>query len=123
VVAYCLAESQSPHYVQRDSFRLKFLRAKQFDAKEAGIAMLRHVSIKRELFGDAKLAKDITLKDLNKDDMACLGNGHFQILPVHDPAGRYILEFILPHVRLEEASNLVRTLLLSIFCQDQKDLS
>jgi hypothetical protein len=109
--AYCLAESQSPHYVQ--SFGLKFLRAKQFDTKEAGLSMLRHFSIKREFFGDAKLTKDIALKDLNKDDMVCLDNGHFQILPVRDPAGRYIAVVILPHARFKEASNLVRTLLSS----------
>jgi hypothetical protein len=102
-----LAESQSPQYVRRESFRLKILRAKQFNVVEAGHAMFHHFSVKQELFGDEKLATDITMKDLDKDDTICLRNGHIQILPIRDQAGRYILAIILSRARFRYVSNVV----------------
>jgi hypothetical protein len=88
--AYDLAESMDPEYVQRKEFRLRFLRADHFVAKNAALRMARHFQAKLDLFGRCKLAQDIVQDDLNEDDMAVLYAGSHQILPMRDRAGRVV---------------------------------
>jgi hypothetical protein len=89
-----LADTQSSEYVENKAFRLMFLRAENFDSQLAAKRMLRFFEEKLELFGRAKLCKDITLRDLSIEDTQCLINGHQQILPTRDSSGRVAIVFL-----------------------------
>jgi hypothetical protein len=88
--AYDLAEAMNPEYVQRKEFRLKFLRAEYFVAKNAALRLARFFQAKLDLFGRYKLAQDIVQDDLDEDDMAVLYGGGNQSLPIRDRAGRAV---------------------------------
>ncbi|CAJ1932766.1 unnamed protein product [Cylindrotheca closterium] len=76
--AYEAAERRSNEYVSNRPFRLMFLRANRYDSKAAADQMLMFFEAKQKLFGAEKLVKDITMKDLDEDDLACLRTGCFQ---------------------------------------------
>ena len=86
-----LAVEQNPSYVQDKDFRLMFLRSEDYNAKLAATRVMNFFETKRELFGEEKLTKDITLDDLDDDDMYALKSGGFQILPIPDRSGRRII--------------------------------
>jgi hypothetical protein len=88
--AYETALSMNPEYVQHPDFRLMFLRADRFDAKQAALRLARHFQAKLDLFGRDKLAKDIVQDDLDIDDMEALYSGFTQHLPFRDRAGRVV---------------------------------
>jgi hypothetical protein len=88
--AYDLAEEMNREYVQRKEFRLKFLRADHFVAKNAALRLARHFQAKLDLFGRYKLAQDIVQDDLDEDDMDALYGGSNQMLPMRDRAGRAV---------------------------------
>ena len=67
-----------------------FLRAENYNPYNAASRMVRFFDEKCELFGADKLTKDITLDDLDPDDIAALENGFFQLLPEKDCAGRKV---------------------------------
>jgi hypothetical protein len=79
----------APRHVKDKKLRLKFLRAEYFDAAKAAQRMIRHFEKKRELWGDSKLGKTITLDDFDENDMACLKTGSLQT-GAKDKAGRPI---------------------------------
>ena len=79
---YELAESMNRDYVSARPFRMMFLRANEYDGKASADQMLRFFDFKHKLFGSEKLAKDITMEDLDDDDIACLKTGWIQ------PVGR-----------------------------------
>jgi hypothetical protein len=89
--AFQLAQRMSPHYTDNPGFRIMFLRADNFDVNKCCNRIVRHFEEKLELFGPDKLGRDITLKDLNKDDMEALDGGGIQILPRPDQFGRFVL--------------------------------
>jgi hypothetical protein len=89
--AYDFAMQQSPEYVNDRNFRLRFLRSTEFDAHKAAQKIVNHFEFKMELFGQEKLAQNITLDDLNEKDLIYLRSGAIQILPITDRAGRPIL--------------------------------
>lgn len=76
-----------PLYVRARVFRVMFLRANQYDAIASAYNMLRFFEMKRQIFGVKKLVKDITLEDLDEDDIAALKTGYFQ-LAGKDRSGR-----------------------------------
>jgi hypothetical protein len=88
--AYQVARSINPEYVLNVEFQLKFLRADRFDAKKAALRLARHFQAKLELFGEGKLAQDISQDDLDQDDMEALYSGYSQSLPLRDRAGRLV---------------------------------
>jgi hypothetical protein len=88
--AYEVARSINPVYVLNVEFQLKFLRAERFDAKKAALRLARHFQAKLDLFGEGKLAQDITQDDLDQDDMEALYSGCSQSLPLRDRAGRLV---------------------------------
>ena len=90
-VAYNLASSMSKEYTSSRKIRLMFLRAEKFDPYNAASRMVRFFDQKYELFGAAKLTKDITLDDLDPDDTAALERGVYQVLPEKDCAGRKVI--------------------------------
>jgi hypothetical protein len=85
------AESMNRDYVQNLEFRLMFIRADQFDVKSAALRFVRHFQVKLDLFGEEKLAMDITQDDLDRDSMETLYSGLTQLLPVPDRGGRAVM--------------------------------
>jgi hypothetical protein len=106
--AYHQADELSNPYVQNRAFRMKFLRADGFDTEKAGKRMLAFFEQKLEMFGKDKLVQDITLDDLDQEDLAVLNNGHLQVLPKRDQTGRLILANVRTHERYQNPINLVR---------------
>jgi hypothetical protein len=88
--AYDLASSMSKEYTSSKKIRLMFLRAESFDTPNAASRMVRFFDEKYELFGGDKLTKDITLADLDPDDITTIENGFLQVLPSKDCAGRKV---------------------------------
>ena len=89
--AYELANNINKDYILNPKFRLMFLRAESFDINRSVTRFLRFFQLKLELFGKGNLCKDITWNDLDDETRAFVSNGHAQILPARDQAGRAIL--------------------------------
>ena len=87
---YEIAEQMDPVYVRARACRLMFLRGNRYDIKDTAENMLRFFEMKHQLFGVRKLVKDITLEDLDEDDIAAMKGGFFQ-LAGKDSAGRVIV--------------------------------
>jgi hypothetical protein len=79
-----------PDLEQDTEFKLRFLRTDFFHAGLAARRMAGYFTKKVELFGDEKLAKKITLEDLDERDLAILQSGMIIKLPSTDPIGRPI---------------------------------
>ena len=75
---YEMAERMNPEYVHARAFRIMFLRANRYDAKAAAKQMMTFLEFKQELFGTEKLTKEITIDDLDEDDIACMKSGAMQ---------------------------------------------
>lgn len=89
--AYDMAESKNKDFVSDREFRLRFLRATEFNVSWAAEKLIKFFEMKLDVFGPDKLTKDITREDLDDDDIACLESGICQILPLRDRAGRAIV--------------------------------
>jgi hypothetical protein len=89
---------------------LLFLRAERFDVPPAARKLCLHFEHKWELFGEAKLPKNITLDDLDEDDMAALRTGSYIILPKKDRAGRRVGVINLPPMQFKHWKNQVRNI-------------
>jgi hypothetical protein len=99
----------SPEYVQNPNFRIMFLRAEHFDAKLAAERLVRFFELKKRLFGRDRLVKDITLEDLDEDDMETLETGGVgQVSPLKDMAGRPIVCFLQALRKYKVPENAVR---------------
>lgn len=85
-----LAEQQDPAFVKNTKFRLQFLETEDWDATQAASRFIRYFDWKLELFGEEKLTKPITLKDLQPPDLDMLRAGYTQLLPCRDKAGRSV---------------------------------
>lgn len=104
------AVEMSPEYVQNRNFRLKFLRAEQFDASLAATRMALHFEEKYELFGEEKLGREILLSDLNEDDMESIRTGYLQILPDLDFGNRKVIFYYKAlHGCYKDKENLLRS--------------
>ena len=102
-----LAETISREYVSDRALRLKFLRAEGFHVSEAANRMIRFFDIKLYLFGEEKLCKEITISDLDYDDLATLDAGFMQLLPTRDRAGRSVFILLPSHQTYRLAENMV----------------
>jgi hypothetical protein len=127
--AYDMAASMSPDYVQDDKFRLLFLRAARFEAQAAARRILEFCTLKLDLFGPEKLCQDIKIEDLSEDDMESLENGHMQLLPARDQAGRAIMTYLSAWMnKFKTVENIVstlstcETLIPSLLCVDPERL-
>mmetsp|Transcript_2901 Transcript_2901/g.6435 ORF Transcript_2901/g.6435 Transcript_2901/m.6435 type:complete len:599 (+) Transcript_2901:346-2142(+) len=90
--AYEQAKYISPEYVNDRAFRIMFLRSELFDSEKAALKMIKHFTIKRELFGDGEiLCRDIRQSDLNEQERKTLESGFLQVLPDRDAAGRAVI--------------------------------
>ena len=88
---YTIALNQNRSYVEDPSFRLKFLRANTFDVRKSVDHMMSFLSQKALYFGEEKVAQDITVEDMNDEEIAVMRSGFFQILKDRDQSGRVIL--------------------------------
>ena len=107
---YEKALGMSPEYVNSRNFRLKFLRAEEFNPKLAAARMALHFEQKYELFGEDKLGRDIYMRDLNEDDMDCLKTGYLQVLKELDFGNRRVIFYYRAlHGNYKHRDNLLRT--------------
>lgn len=104
------AENQDYNYVSNRKFRLMFLRADRYNPKEAAERMIRFFDLKKSLFGTEKLVKDITMDDLDEDDMETLRSGYMQLPAYCDMAGRTILVGMLKLRKMKTELNAVSTI-------------
>lgn len=88
---YNLAAEQNRAYMEDRTHRLTFLRANDYDARKSVNQLANHLQQKAKLFGEEKLARDITLDDLGSDDLQQLLGGLMHIQDETDRFGRPIL--------------------------------
>eukprot|EP00980_Cylindrotheca_fusiformis_P029242 scaffold22766_cov131-Cylindrotheca_fusiformis.AAC.8 len=119
--AYQQALAHSEAYVKDRTFRLKFLRADLFNTRRAASRLVGFFEQKLLIFGANKLARDITLEDLDHDDLAVLNNGHMQFLPQKDMGGRSIFCDIRSRERFANHSNLLRALFYMLMAQAEDE--
>ncbi|CAJ1965405.1 unnamed protein product [Cylindrotheca closterium] len=86
-----MATHQNRVCVENPAFRLIFLRANLRDAGESAHQMLDFLQHKAKYFGNEKVARDITLDDLNEGDMALLLSGLLHIQEGRVRRGRVIV--------------------------------
>ena len=114
-LAYEQARALSEEYTTGRTFRLMFLRAEKFHAKNAAARMVLYFEEKLKLFGRDKLARDIRLNDLDSDDMACLKSGYLTPLPGRDRAGRAVIFATAKLRAYRTPENMVRTIISFLF--------
>jgi hypothetical protein len=102
-----LAETINPGYVKSRNFLLSFLRADRFDANQAAGRITRYLDWKLKLFGEVKLCKDITLDDLQEEDLTTMKKGISQRLPERDRAGRSVWVFFVQNEVYPSMESLV----------------
>lgn len=107
-VAFSLAEHMAPNYVNGISFRLRFLRADDFDTQAAAVRMVLHFQEKAQLFGPETLGRDIFYSDLSDDDIESLEAGGLQILSHHDRTERTVVFTRQMNYKYKERKNMVR---------------
>jgi hypothetical protein len=96
-----------PSLLDDVKFKLIFLRAEEYDAKKAANRLEKHFARKLELFGEDKLAKKITLDDLDENCMKVLNEGPMLELPHTDQTGRPILFFNLGKFTWSDPTSMV----------------
>jgi len=88
-------DSKQTKFVDRDEFRLRFLRCELFDAKKAAKRMVQYLDLIAFHLpfenGLAVLHRPITLSDLSEAEQMLLRKGHLQLLPFRDRSGRRVL--------------------------------
>lgn len=89
--AYDQAKFFKPALQADNKFKLMFLRADMYDATKAARRIMKYFDNKLKLFGLDKLAKTITLEDLNEEDKKVFQNGMIVNLPQKDSIGRPLL--------------------------------
>ena len=92
--AYEMAKKVNPEYICGRGLRLKFLRAERFVPKDAATRLVSFLEEKLKLFGPKSLARELSLSDLNQDDMVLLRSGFSSIVPLRDSAGRAVTLFV-----------------------------
>lgn len=106
--AFVLAQMQTPTYVDDRSFRLMFLRSCDYDGKQAAKLITHHMERKRQLFGDERLGRDITIEDLSDSEVAIISSGGLGFLEDRDAAGRAVLLSNVSKLKFKDKENLVR---------------
>ncbi|KAL3938466.1 MAG: hypothetical protein SGBAC_006622 [Bacillariaceae sp.] len=105
---YELAVSQNRSYVEDRSFRLSFLRANFFNSKKAIRQMLNFLRKKATYFGERTLARDISLEDLDEEEMKVILSGPYHVQEDRDRAGRVVIYFFNTMFDGYKAETLVR---------------
>jgi hypothetical protein len=95
-------------YVEK--IKLMCLRADYYVSQKAAARLVSFFSYKQELFGDQRLAREITLEDFEGEDRLGLNNGVYQLLPQRDRAGRAVIMFVGKNASELSTETSVRTL-------------
>ncbi len=77
-------------FVNSDKYRLKFLRAEQFDTQRAAERMVRNLDLLFRYIGPEGLKRPIRLSDLDEISITVMKTGSFQLLQSRDQVGRRI---------------------------------
>eukprot|EP00934_Nitzschia_sp_Nitz4_P001110 Nitzschia sp. Nitz4//scaffold83_size84149//41389//42977//NITZ4_005172-RA/size84149-processed-gene-0.57-mRNA-1//-1//CDS//3329558941//1110//frame0 len=88
--AYEQALFLNPTYVGSRAFQMLFLRSEDYNAASAAQTMVYHFQLKRELFGDELLAREVLQSDLDEFDTMIMNFGILQLLPARDVGGRFV---------------------------------
>jgi hypothetical protein len=76
-----------PSLENDNKFKLMFLRADLYDTPKAANRMAKYFDLKCELFGEDKLVKPITVKDLSEEDLYFVRCGFQVCISTKDPSG------------------------------------
>ena len=97
------------YYIASQDFHIMFLRSTNWDVIQAAGRLGNFMQLKRELFGQEKLSKKITLADLSEDDRASLKAGCGTFCGT-DAAGRTLMCQRQQWYTYKEIDNLVRAM-------------
>lgn len=90
---YEMAVDQNRAYVEDPTFRLKFLRANFYDVDRSVRQMINFLQHKAKYFGTDKIARDITLQDLNEEEVEVLfSKSPYHIQEGRDRTGRVVVQ-------------------------------
>lgn len=93
--AYDTARNLPVTYVNDPDFRLRFLRADLFDARDAAKRMTAYLDLLMMLFGVEVLKRPLRTTDFEtKNEKSCLRGGLVQLLPYRDRSGRRVMVII-----------------------------
>ena len=93
---YNWAARQNRSYVEDADFRLRFLRANDHNVNQSVNQMIGFLSCKETYFGRDKVARDITLDDLDEEDVEVLLSGLYHIQDGTDRNGRMVV-YLMKH--------------------------
>mmetsp|Transcript_22001 Transcript_22001/g.54366 ORF Transcript_22001/g.54366 Transcript_22001/m.54366 type:complete len:494 (-) Transcript_22001:1258-2739(-) len=105
---YEMALNQNREYVEDPTFRLKFLRANVHNVGKSVRQMLSFLQYKAKYFGKDKVAREITLDDLNEEDKRLLWSGLYHIQEERDRTGRTIIHWFGSLLGRFRAENVIR---------------
>lgn len=120
--AFATAQTLPVTYVNDPDFRLRFLRADLFDAKEAAKRMVAYLDLLWKLFGIEVLKRPLRSTDFKaKDEKSCLRGGLVQLLPYRDRSGRrvmVILSDIMSHNHIMRVKIFLYLLTVAAECEE-----
>ncbi|CAJ1937924.1 unnamed protein product [Cylindrotheca closterium] len=105
---YDIAVNQNKAFVEDPSFRLRFLRYNMHDVKRSVRQMMKFLENKATYFGEDKVAREITLKDLNDDDTQLLLAGLYHIQKERDQSGRIVLYLMTEMFGRSKVETMIR---------------
>ena len=77
-------------YINKNKFRLRFLRCELFNVQKAAKRFVRYLDFVAEVYGECALQRPIQMSDFNREEMSFLREGGCQLRPYRDQSGRQI---------------------------------
>ena len=111
-----IAANNEATFVNDEIFRLKFLRAEQFNPQKAAERMVKNLNLLYRYLGSVGLTRPIRISDLDVEGLQILKLGSFQLLPFRDRSGRRIAVRIGP-LGLDFIKNEKSVSLHNIICE------
>lgn len=105
---YQTAEEIDADYVNDPKFRLKFIRANEYDAKKAVYQMIKFLQYKEKYFGRDKLCREIDLSDLTEEDREYMKSGAYVVSKHRDRSGRAIVQAMNTKLACSIAPTVIR---------------
>lgn len=96
--AYLRSQKLEGSYVQTDSFRMRFLRASNFDVPWVAKRIVTFLELVSDIIGDVALQRPVCLSDFSDRELVCLRMGRWQFLPFADRIGRRIMVCFLDEI-------------------------
>jgi hypothetical protein len=82
--SYCLSKAN----------KLRFLRTEFFDPRKSASRYTRYLDLLFEIYGEFALRRPIRMQDFNREELAFLKSGQYQLLPYRDRGGRRIMAIV-----------------------------